>query len=115
MRSIMTYDRWDIVLLPFPFTNLQTTKKRPALILSPKKYNSGPDVLVMFVTSNLKAKPKVGDYKLSEWKEAGLPKPSVTRMKFATIQKSLIIKKIARLTEKDQLTLGENMRAFFGI
>ncbi|MDZ7807679.1 MAG: type II toxin-antitoxin system PemK/MazF family toxin [Gracilimonas sp.] len=98
----MTYDRWDIVLLPFPFTDLSATKKRPALVISPREYNSGPDVLVMFVTSNLKAKAKMGDYILAEWEKSGLPKPSMTRMKFATIDKNLIIKKIAALTEKDK-------------
>lgn len=115
MRFTMTYKRWDIVLLPFPFTDLKATKKRPALILSPIEYNSGPDVLVMFVTSNLKTKPKQGDHILTEWKQAGLPKPSMTRMKIATIDKTLVVKKIARLTKKDQQALAENIREFFGI
>lgn len=111
----MTYDRWDVVLLPFPFTDLKATKKRPALVISPREYNSGPDVLVMFVTSNLKSNPKMGDYILKEWKKAGLPKPSMTRMKFATIDKKLVIKKIAALTEKDQLVLKSEIQSFLGI
>jgi mRNA interferase MazF len=111
----MTYDRWDIVLLPFPFTNLKTTKKRPALVVSPKEYNSGPDLLVMFVTSNLKAKSKMGDYIISEWEEAGLPKPSMTRMKFATIDKTLVIKKIAELTKNDQAGLKKKLGKFLDL
>ena len=111
----MTYDRWDIVLLPFPFTNLKTTKKRPALVISPKEYNSGPDLLVMFVTSNLKAKSKMDDYIISEWEEAGLPKPSMTRMKFATIDKTFAIKKIAELTKADQTGLKKKLEIFLNL
>ncbi|MEX0845230.1 MAG: type II toxin-antitoxin system PemK/MazF family toxin [Balneolaceae bacterium] len=111
----MIFDRWDIVLLPFPFTDLSATKKRPALVISPREYNSGPDVLVMFVTSNLKAKAKMGDYILTEWEKAGLPKPSMTRMKIATIDKNLIIKKIAALTEKDKSALKSELQLFLDI
>lgn len=111
----MTYDRWDIVLLPFPFTDLKATKKRPALIISPREYNSGSDVLVMFVTSNLKAKSKMGDYIISEWEKAGLPKPSMTRMKFATIDKKLVIKKIAALRKVDIILLKKEIKNFLGL
>lgn len=111
----MTYNQWDIVLLPFPFTNLKTKKKRPALIISPKEYNSGPDVLVMFVTSNISAPYRVGDYKLIDWEKAGLPKPSMTRMKFATIDKKLVIKKIATLREVDIIQLKKEIKTFLGL
>ncbi len=46
---------WDIVLVPFPFTDLTTSKKRPALVVSPDSYNSGPDVIIAFITSQLDA------------------------------------------------------------
>jgi mRNA interferase MazF len=40
----------DIVLIPFPFTNLKETKKRPAVVL----YTNKQDVIVAFITSRLK-------------------------------------------------------------
>ncbi len=30
----MIFDRWSVVVLPFPFTDLGTAKRRPALVLS---------------------------------------------------------------------------------
>jgi mRNA interferase MazF len=109
----MTYRRWDIVLVPFPFTNLSTNKKRPALVISPADYNKGPDVIIMFITSNLRVFGRPGDYKLTKWKEAGLPKPSMSRMKLATVDKNIVIKKIARLEETDREAVQEIITDFF--
>lgn len=110
----MIYNPWEIILVPFPFTDLSTNKQRPALIISPIDYNKGFDVIIMFITSNLSAFGRPGDYKLSMCKEAGLPKPSMTRMKLATVDKNIIIKKIARLTEKDKKAIQEIIANFFG-
>lgn len=67
------YKKWDIILVPFPFTNLSSSKKRPALILSPEQYNLMGDILIAFITSNLQSIDKFGDYQLLQWKQAGLP------------------------------------------
>ena len=98
---MINYKKWDIVLVPFPFTDLKTTKQRPALVISPDKYNLGGDVIIVFITSQLNVLKKSGDYLIKEWQEARLPKPSMIRMKFATISQSIIIKKLGRLTDKD--------------
>lgn len=114
-KFTMTYKRWDIILVPFPFTNLRTVKKRPALILSPDSYNSDRDVVILFITSNIHAKPKPGDHSIEFWKESGLPKPSMTKMKFATIATSIIDKKIGSLHNSDRSTIKEKMRTFFDL
>ncbi|MEX0719836.1 MAG: type II toxin-antitoxin system PemK/MazF family toxin [Balneolaceae bacterium] len=103
------------VLVPFPFTDLSTNKKRPALIISPKDYNSGPDVLVMFVTSKLNKNKRPGDYTIKSWKEAGLPKASMTRMKLATLDKTLILKKFAHLKPEDIYGVKECLKDFLDI
>lgn len=44
----------DIVLIPFPFSDLQSTKTRPVLVVSCDEYNRGSiDFLGMAITSNL--------------------------------------------------------------
>jgi mRNA interferase MazF len=98
---MINYKKWDIVLVRFPFTDLKTTKQRPALIISPDKYNLGGDVIIVFITSQLDVAKRPGDYLIKEWQEARLPKPSMIRMKFATISPSIVIKKLGRLTNKD--------------
>ena len=44
----------DVVLVSFPFTNLKTTKKRPAVIISSEAYQSyRPDLVIMALTSQI--------------------------------------------------------------
>lgn len=84
---------WDIVLVSFPFTDFASDKRRPALIISPDKFNDGRDVIVAFITSQLNSAKRIGDYRIRHWKKAGFPKESMIRMKIATIDKSIIVKK----------------------
>ena len=52
MRSTTRYRRGDIVLVPFPFTDLSSTQKRPALVVSPDRFNAhAQDVLLVAITS----------------------------------------------------------------
>jgi mRNA interferase MazF len=107
------YNQWDIVLVPFPFTNLKKTKKRPALIISPEHYNIGQDVIIAFMTSNIKSFPQFGDYHIIEWELSGLPKPTLIRMKLATILKEILIKKLGNLQNEDISGFQKELKSFF--
>jgi len=109
----MIYSKWDIVLVPFPFTDLTTLKKRPGLIVSPDTYNKGADIVISFITSKIDRDKRLGDYLIEQWKLAQLPKPSLLRMKFATIEKSIIIKKIGKLSELDRSVFRQKLLKFF--
>ena len=101
MKSITIFKKWDIVLVPFPFSDLKTSKKRPGLVISPDAFNRGSDIIIAFITSQLDREQRTGDYLIKGWEKAGLPKPSLIRMKFTTIDKTIVIKKIGRLAKPD--------------
>jgi mRNA interferase MazF len=105
--------KWDVILVPFPFSDLSSVKRRPALIVSPKTYNTGKDVVIAYITSQVNSPLRFGDYKLQKWKEAGLPKPSLIRMKFATIDKTIIVKKLGKLENIDSEEIEKILLAFF--
>jgi mRNA interferase MazF len=108
------YRKWDIVLVRFPFTNLTTAKKRPVLVVSPDTYNlSGPDRVVAFITSRTDVSARYGDHRIRSWKQSGLPKPSLMRMKFATIDCAIIEKKIGRLVAVERKSVLNVLRKFF--
>ena len=49
----MTCELWQVVVVPFPFTDRATTKRRPALVLSAKAFNrNGHSVLAMITSAS---------------------------------------------------------------
>ncbi|MEA1881647.1 MAG: type II toxin-antitoxin system PemK/MazF family toxin [Candidatus Marinimicrobia bacterium] len=110
----MTYKKWDVVLLPFPFSNQSIIKKRPGLILSPNRaINEKFDIVIAFMTSNMASPPRIGDIQLMDWKKENLPKPTMVRMKFATIEYSMILKRLGQLSAKDQNAVQKELKSFF--
>ena len=86
----MPYEFGDIVLVPFPFTDQTISKKRPAVVVSNRAYNTArPDVVVKAVTSQFHASPALGEVWVSDWQQAGLLKPSAIKLVFATIEQRL--------------------------
>lgn len=108
------YSRWDIVLVRFPFSDLTTAKRRPGLVVSPDAYNAaGPDLVIELITSRLGVPPRPGDHRIRFWRESGLQKPSLLRMKLATIHREIVIKKIGRLFEAKHRDVLAALKEFF--
>lgn len=113
MRSMTGYRQWDIILVQFPFTDFKSAKKRPALVISPDKFNKSDDLIIAFMTSQMDRSPQPGDYQIEDWKGASLPKPSLIRMKLATISKSIVHKKLGRLSQIDINAFKSQFVSFF--
>ena len=99
----MTFDACDVVVVPFPFTDRSTSKRRPALVLSDREAFSeavGQSVLAM-ITSAQNA-PWPLDVPLEDLEAAGLPAPSKVRMKLFTLDDQLILRKAGRLAARDE-------------
>jgi mRNA interferase MazF len=56
MPFTTSFSQGDVVLVPFPFTDLTAIKQRPALVLSPDRLNQKrPDLVVAAITSQVPA------------------------------------------------------------
>lgn len=94
----MRYEQGDIVLIPFPFTDLSQTKKRPALVISNSTANQSGDYLLMQITSKYSADLCV-KILLADYEEERLPIQSFVRInKIFCLNGSLIEKKISSVT-----------------
>ena len=105
----MTYDRFTVVRVPFPFTDRMATKNRPALVLSDADiFNtpSGHAVLAM-ITSQGNA-PWPCDCPIRDLARAGLPAPSKVRLKLFTLDLRLVRGVLGRLAP-DDATLVQDM------
>lgn len=102
----MPFEFGDILLVPFPFTSQAASKKRPAVVVSSRAYNTAkPDVILMAVTSQLRASAVLGEVWLQDWKAAGLLKPSAVKPVFATLEQSLVIRQLGALGAADREAL----------
>ena len=105
----------DIILVPFPFTDQTTSKKRPAVVISSAAYNAErPDLIIMAVTSQIKPTSIIGEVIIHGWQEGGLLKPSAIKPVITTIEKTLVIKTMGRLSEDDQKAMQQSMKAILG-
>lgn len=113
--STTSYNFGDVVLVPFPFTDQTGMKKRPAIVVSSAGYNSARlDLIVIAVTSQIKAAAGVGEVTVTEWQKAGLLKASVIKPVVTTIEKGLVLKKLGQLEATDQAALQSALRTIFG-
>lgn len=105
------YNRGDIVLVPFPFSNQTTIKKRPAVIISSARYNAASqDIIIMAVTSRLEKVFDIGECRIQNWKEGGLLKPSSIKPALSTIEQQLVLKKLGSLSIEDLTSLNAALK-----
>ena len=105
------HQRGDVVLIPFPFTDLTATKTRPAVVVSSLLYHEiRSELLLAYVSSQvIKANSQI-DHKLIDWAAAGLLKPSFVRPKLAAIEPSLIVYRVGHLSTDDLLAIDACLR-----
>jgi mRNA interferase MazF len=110
----MIYEPFDVVVVPFPFTDSAQTKRRPALVLSQTSNfgnKIGHSVLAM-ITSKKNA-PWPLDCEIMNKEESGLTAPSVVRMKLFTLDNRFIIRKIGQLSDDDQKMVKQSLSQIF--
>jgi mRNA interferase MazF len=114
MASTTRYKRGDIVLVPFPFTDLSSSKRRPALVISPDAFNDQvADLVVAAITSQLTNEHAV-TIEQSDCVDGILPRVSVVKLaKVFTIHSTLVIKKLCALREEKQAQVLGEVRQFF--
>lgn len=90
----------DLVAVDFPFSDLQTRKRRPGLVLVAGEV----DLLVARLTTHPPREPS--DVAMKRWSEIGLPRASTIRLtKLVTIDHRLVHHKIGQLHLDDARTV----------
>lgn len=107
--------RGDIVLINYPFTNLLSSKVRPALIISSDSFTkSGEDAIFMFISSQT-VNPQPTDLFLdqgdTEFLRTGLKKASLIRTaKIATLSKNLASSHLGQVGPRLMGEIGKKLR-----
>jgi mRNA interferase MazF len=108
-RHSVTCDPWDVATVPFPFTEREGTKRRPALVLSRHPFNqSGHTLLAMITSAHHAHRP--GATVLYDLAPAGLPAPCLVRLKLFTLDNRLILRRLGQLSQADLRAVDREMR-----
>jgi mRNA interferase MazF len=109
------YRQGDVVLVSFPFTDLTSTKRRPAVVVSPDTFNArNEDVVLVAVTSQITREVATVLLRQRDVVDGVLPKESVARLaKLFTLHSSLVVKRLCRLKSEKRDELLRGLRSFF--
>lgn len=115
MPSTTSYKQGDIVLVSFPFTDLTSSKRRPALVVSPDSFNAvGEDLVLAAITSQITDDPHAIPLSRDDYADGELPKKSMVKpTKLFTMHSSLISKKVCGLKEKKTEEVLRSVQRFF--
>ena len=107
----MAFQRGDIVLVPFPFSDLSTTKARPAVVVSGSLYHTTePDLILAAITSKIAMATGPLDYVLSDWQAANLRHPSALKPVLFTLDPARVLHQIGTLTSSDLAEVDQRLR-----
>jgi mRNA interferase MazF len=111
----VSFDRYAVVRVPFPFTDRKATKNRPALVLSdPVAFNTPAGHSVMAMITSQDNPPWPLDCTLTDLAAAGLPVPSKVRFKLFTLDHRVVRGQIGRLAQADAEVVGAGLARLLG-
>jgi mRNA interferase MazF len=101
---------WDLVKVPFPYTNRPVQQRRPALVVAIPDAPGAPELLWVLMVTSAANRGWSGDVAVSDLAVAGLPAASVVRSaKIATIE-TQDAERIGQLPPEDRTHVIEALR-----
>ncbi|MBC7952221.1 MAG: type II toxin-antitoxin system PemK/MazF family toxin [Rhodospirillaceae bacterium] len=82
-----TFEAWDIIKVPFPYTDRPVRQRRPALVIAANGIQEHHGLLWVLMITSAENRGWPGDVEVIDLGKAGLPAPSLIRTaKIATIE-----------------------------
>lgn len=104
--------RNDVILVRYPFSDLSSSKVRPAVVISAP--HSSQDVIITPLTSKTSALLD-GEFVLSEWATAGLNVATAVKRGVFTVREDLVLKVIGQLVHIDAEELNRSLQNWLGL
>jgi mRNA interferase MazF len=95
------FKAFDVVAVPFPFTDRDATKRRPALVISNERFNQQHNQIVLAMITTTTDNVWPSDVSLTNWQKAGLKVACKFRLKLFTLDQVLVMKTIGHLSPDD--------------
>lgn len=105
---------WDVVVVPFPYSDQLAEKRRPALVISNDTLHRDGYLWIAMITGAGKER-RTGDLVIRDLTAAGLPGASMVRAsKIATIEPERILRRIGTLAKRERAGVRKAVVGFVG-
>jgi mRNA interferase MazF len=84
------------------------------IVSSAAYHRARRDLILMAITSQLRGSNAFGEVIVQDWQAAKLLKPSAIKPVLATLEQTLVIKTLGRLSLRDQQALKETISKIVG-
>ena len=112
----MGFERCTVVRVPFPFTDRDTSKNRPAVVLSDSvAFNTPAGHSVMAMITSESNAPWPLDCPLRDLTAAGLPATSKVRFKLFTLDHRLVRGELGELAHSDVAAVRTALASLLGV
>jgi len=112
MMYMPSYSKHDVILVRYPFSDLSSSKVRPAVIVSTS--HPSQDIMITPLTSKTSSLLK-GEFILSEWAGVGLNVSTAVKRGIYTVHESLVIKVLGQLIDIDAQQLEQSLQGWLGL
>ncbi|MGH7581791.1 MAG: type II toxin-antitoxin system PemK/MazF family toxin [Gemmatimonadales bacterium] len=113
MTTSERYAPFDVVVVPFPFSDRLAEKRRPALVVSTRSLARFGVIWLIMITSADNPSWSC-DVAIPDLERAGLPAPSVVRpAKIACVEFSRVLRRAGKLDAATARRVSQGMHAFF--
>lgn len=110
------YRAWDVVVVPFPFSDQRAVKVRPAVVVSTDTLSKRNNKYVLAMVTSAGNAAQYGDVAISNLNAAGLPAASVVRVsKLAVIEEGDMRRRIGALPQDDRSRVAAQLREYLAI
>jgi mRNA interferase MazF len=105
------FDAWDVLKVPFPYTNRPVRQRRPALVVSSGISKDAPHLLWVLMITSAQHRGWPGDVLITDLDGSGLPAPSIVRAaKIAAIE-AADAERIGALPAADRTAVLAHLRS----
>lgn len=99
----MSYSRWDVVAVHFPFLEGTDAKRRPALIVSSDRLYKEHGLYWIAMITTAKTGPRTGDIAITNLTRTGLPEACVIRpARLAAVSEGQIARRLGDIVPKER-------------
>jgi mRNA interferase MazF len=106
---------WDIVKVPFPYTDRPVRQRRPALVVAAGEIEAAHGLLWLVMITSAENRGWPGDVGISDLRAAGLPAPSIVRpAKIATVD-ARDAQRLGTLPGGDRKAVASRLRGIISV